>query len=232
MSEDILVDNEARKIEVLLGDSQLNVWGHPSNPSGYSSDFFELNLSKMPLRDLGFHILWLSQTNSLAFNVMLASFMECVERRADSTFTSMIEQEISQYPKTSLVFEVTEVLVEKFSRLSESALLNYLDHLPPIRDEKSKNANPEKLISDRLAFELGGIREVTTPCGRIDVLTDTEIIEVKKTSRWKSAIGQVCAYANFYPDRVKRIHLFGGDFSQLALISSVAHPLDIRVTAE
>ncbi|NDJ25912.1 hypothetical protein GS682_30870 [Nostoc sp. B(2019)] len=51
--------------------------------------------------------------------------------------------------------------------------------------------------------------EVNTPVGKIDILTDYEIIEVKKASAWKSAVGQILVYGHYYPNHQKRIHLFG-----------------------
>lgn len=55
----------------------------------------------------------------------------------------------------------------------------------------------EHQIRARLQYQLGGLTEVLTPAGRIDLLTETEIIEVKHLSEWKSAMGQVMAYSGF-----------------------------------
>jgi DNA-binding transcriptional regulator YhcF (GntR family) len=68
---------------------------------------------------------------------------------------------------------------------------------------------PEQKVRDRLQRVLGGLTEVATPLGRVDLLTDTEIIEVKCLEDWKSALGQILVYASFYPEHQKRIHLFG-----------------------
>ena len=67
----------------------------------------------------------------------------------------------------------------------------------------------EKRIRVRLQDELSGLFEVITPAGRIDLLTDNEIIEIKHVSDWKSAMGQILTYSGFYPEHKKRIHLFG-----------------------
>ena len=56
-----------------------------------------------------------------------------------------------------------------------------IDREPPTQD------SPEKRVRDRLRQELGGLGEVVTPAGRIDLLTDNEIIEVKYVNDWKSA---------------------------------------------
>lgn len=54
-----------------------------------------------------------------------------------------------------------------------------------------------------------GRTEVVTPVGRIDILTPTLIIEVKRIKQWKSALGQVLAYHHFYPNHQPHLILFG-----------------------
>lgn len=49
----------------------------------------------------------------------------------------------------------------------------------------------------------------STPAGIIDILTATELIEVKDWVAWKSALGQVLAYARFFPNHQKSIYFFG-----------------------
>jgi hypothetical protein len=53
-----------------------------------------------------------------------------------------------------------------------------------------------------------GIIEVECKAGIIDVLTGSEIIEVKSIKRWRNAIGQVISYVMCHPDKQPRIHLF------------------------
>ncbi len=68
----------------------------------------------------------------------------------------------------------------------------------------------EAWYRDKLAKRLKGKTEVHIPeIGRIDILTKTEIIEVKHTKSWKSAIGQIKVYGQYYPRYRMRIHLFG-----------------------
>jgi len=69
--------------------------------------------------------------------------------------------------------------------------------------------SPERKAQIRLAKELKGETEVLTEVGSIDVLTKTEIIEVKLAKGWKHAIGQVVCYGFYYPSLQKRIHLVG-----------------------
>ncbi|NJL43014.1 MAG: hypothetical protein HC935_05970 [Pseudanabaena sp. SU_2_4] len=103
---------------------------------------------------------------------------------------------------------------------------------------------PEQIISppvkgteawyrDRLADKLKGKVEVNTEAGRIDILTDTELIEVKRVSGWKGAIGQVKTYGRYYPNHSKRIHLFGKLTERgLKMIQGVCQSEGILVTYE
>ena len=65
----------------------------------------------------------------------------------------------------------------------------------PSSTKVPKNKQPEKAMVSELQQELGGITEVKVrDNGRIDLLTLTEIIEVKSVDGWKGAIGQLIAY--------------------------------------
>jgi hypothetical protein len=102
---------------------------------------------------------------------------------------------------------------------------------------------PPKLLVNRtktemscknlLAAKLKGQTEVITPVGNIDILTNSEVIEVKNIRGWKSAIGQVIAYGSFYPLHSKRIHLFGKvDENYLLTIKTIAEKHKIEVSWE
>jgi DNA-binding MarR family transcriptional regulator len=85
----------------------------------------------------------------------------------------------------------------------------------------------------RLKAEVGGQVEVVTAVGRIDLLTATELIEVKDIQDWKNALGQTLAYSAFFPTHSKRIHLFGkADLTKLALAQATCSEFDITVTFE
>jgi hypothetical protein len=67
----------------------------------------------------------------------------------------------------------------------------------------------EKTIADTLAKKIGGDREVCVRNGRIDILTEDEIIEVKTYNNRYNAIGQVLLYCHKHAKDLKpRIHLF------------------------
>lgn len=102
---------------------------------------------------------------------------------------------------------------------------------PPTRIQQIKR---EEVIRDRLQAEIGGVAEVVTPVGKIDLLTSTEIIEVKAFKDWKAALRQVLVYSGFYPKHKKRIHLFCSkhEFKRLSDIESACLSFNICVTGE
>lgn len=89
----------------------------------------------------------------------------------------------------------------------------------------------ESVIRDELAKSENGRTEVHTPVGRIDVLTTNEVIEVKKISNWKSAMGQVMAYHHYYPTHSMRVHLYGYGTTKMFMdATEVLQANGIRVT--
>ncbi|WP_193197961.1 hypothetical protein [Nostoc sp. MG11] len=80
-------------------------------------------------------------------------------------------------------------------------------------DFQSGQHSPEKRVKVSLLTKINKMShpvvEVNTPVEKIDILTDKEIIEVKRVSGWKSAVGQILIYGHYYPNHQKRIHLFG-----------------------
>lgn len=91
----------------------------------------------------------------------------------------------------------------------------------------------EKIVKERLSVQLDGETEVITPVGNIDILTSTQIIEVKTISDWKNALGQVLAYGYFYPSHEKRIHLFGTAHSRsIGYIDEICNKYNVVFTWE
>ena len=88
----------------------------------------------------------------------------------------------------------------------------------------------EKQIQIRLQKELGGEIEVLTDSGYIDLLTDTEIIEIKSGKNWKEAVGQVLMYSLDFPSHKKRIYLF--DMKKDKKIESKCQIYNIHVSYE
>ena len=76
----------------------------------------------------------------------------------------------------------------------------------------------ESYYSNLVAQKLDGAREVETPVGNIDVLTNKELIEVKALKSWKHALGQVLAYSYYYPKHKKVICLYGAGEAKLVKV--------------
>ena len=97
---------------------------------------------------------------------------------------------------------------------------------------KERNEQPERLIVDKLNKTLKGKIEVVVSCGRIDILTDTEIIEVKEGRNWKSALGQIIVYGHFYLNKKKRVHLFDVKNENIELIRTIYNNNGVELTYE
>lgn len=93
--------------------------------------------------------------------------------------------------------------------------------------------NPEYQVVQRLQSKLGSQPEVLTAVGRIDLLTETEIIEVKQVFDCQAALGQILTYSAFFPEHTKRIHLFGDCTPEKKqVISSTLLSFDVIATFE
>lgn len=90
----------------------------------------------------------------------------------------------------------------------------------------------EKQVATRLCASLCGAMEIKTPAGFIDILTSSEVIEVKAFKDWKSAIGQVITYGLYYPLHQKRIHLFGCSGQDASVVQQQCEELGIALTTE
>jgi hypothetical protein len=103
----------------------------------------------------------------------------------------------------------------------------------PLKRRKKKEQDCEKWYAKRLKSQIGGRAEVLTPAGLIDLLTPTQVIELKLAKNWKEAIGQILVYSAYYPSHEKRIHLFGEcHSSMLDTIQGHCQRLNILLTWE
>ena len=90
----------------------------------------------------------------------------------------------------------------------------------------------ETMIQTILQKREGGEREVETPAGFVDLLTDEYVIEIKHVKDWKDG-AKVLIYAIHFPGRKPRVHLFGGYSSNFrSLVDETFKQLSITVTWE
>lgn len=96
--------------------------------------------------------------------------------------------------------------IEEWKQFSNS---NEKKYFKAIRDAKpSNNLQKEKPIQTKLQAKYGGVIEVVTAYGRIDLLTNKYIIEIKTYNDWKCSIGQIIVYSMEYPKKKRMIYLF------------------------
>ena len=106
--------------------------------------------------------------------------------------------------------------IMKRANISRSAYSNAVSklgdlNLLPEWCSIKRKAHPERDVRDRLQSQLGGKVEAYTKYGLIDLLTETELIEVKTIDRWKDAVGHILIKTKKYPNHARRVHLFGPD---------------------
>lgn len=90
----------------------------------------------------------------------------------------------------------------------KQALSKYVEEKITIQKTKPILKIRETSVRDKVAELHHGRKEVWTPSGVIDVLTEDEVIEIKYYKNWQRGMGQVLAYGSHYTDRAKRLHLF------------------------
>ena len=120
------------------------------------------------------------------------------------------------------------------SRSAYTTAVTKLDELSLLPDwcKIQRKNQPERAVRDRLHAQLGGKVEAYTKFGLIDLLTETELIEIKVAHRWKDAIGHIVAKSEKYPNHKKRLHLFGIQEPILDNIQDICDRLGIQVTFE
>ena len=106
-----------------------------------------------------------------------------------------------------------------------------LESLVPCPSDQS-----EMRIRDRLVVELQGSPEVAGKYSRIDLVTSSEVIEIKRATKVTHALGQVLGHSVAFPHLRRRIHLFGdaNECSKSAIADAIAlcAPYDVYVTFE
>lgn len=99
------------------------------------------------------------------------------------------------------------------------------------KPNKVKGSTEAQIQAKLLSTIEGAKAEVSTPYGRIDILSSTQIIEIKRADKWKDAIGQIQAYSTAYPHHKKVIYLFGKTDRKADIIYACSL-MDIEVVFE
>jgi hypothetical protein len=79
----------------------------------------------------------------------------------------------------------------------------------PVRDDETGNFLTRDEVVEIIRGELGGESFVTTPVGCIDILTDTDIIELRHVNEWQEQLGKILACEYYYPFHRKSVLFFG-----------------------
>lgn len=77
--------------------------------------------------------------------------------------------------------------------------------------------------------------EVRNIMGRIDILTNTEVIEIKRWTHRNTGVGQLKLYSTEYPDKLLRLHIYGRKLINQKLVDNfvkACKQLDIIVSFE
>ena len=114
---------------------------------------------------------------------------------------------IAQWVSISFEIKVAN-WIHEWKSSSYKNEVTYVNSLKEIKSDHNKSCVEEEIQSE-LYNTLGGIIEVQTVFGTIDLLTETELIEIKDGNNWKHGMGQLLAYRKFYPLHKLRLHLFG-----------------------
>ena len=138
----------------------------------------------------------------------------------------LIATNIAQWISVEFSLDVS-LWIEEWKTLNNNKN-RYIEALHNIKSDDKDDK--EFLIQQKLLNELGGEIEVQTAFGRIDLLTTTEIIEIKNGHRWNHGLGQLLSYASFYPNHIKRLHVF--DIIHSDEIDKLCKTYNVRVTYE
>lgn len=140
-----------------------------------------------------------------------------------------IATHMAQWVNSDFVVSVSE-WIEEWKTNAEENKNKYINQLQQITPEP-KTDSPEYKIQQRLHKQLGGAIEVETEAGFIDLLTNTEIIEIKCSKCWKQGVGQLLIYSHTYPNHAKVLYIFDhySDTTNTNMIINNCSKYDISV---
>ncbi len=164
--------------------------------------------------------------------VCIGSQLRVLLRYRDlSTFNALIEKTAKKLANDARDQHFCWVKLENGQKeyvLSRFAVSLVEKELSPSKRKYLAGIETEEYYQELVSARLAGRREVQTPAGFIDVLTDKYIVEVKACSDWKHAIGQILVYSEYYPYHEKLLFFFG-DYASKELINRHCKLLGISV---
>jgi hypothetical protein len=83
----------------------------------------------------------------------------------------------------------------------------------------------EKIVRNNISEMENGKIEIQCKYGIVDVVTNYEIIEIKRAEKYKHALGQILSYFCDFPNKIPRVHLFHEDENILNEIINKIKPL-------
>ena len=124
---------------------------------------------------------------------------------------------IASWISPKFAVKVSSILSE-WRKLSSKNEMDYWNSMGECILSQTKKTIVEHVIRDRLALLLNGEIEFETEFGKADVVSDKEVIEIKRLCNWKYALGQVLIYTTdpVLSGKTMRIHLF--DYEQVSVI--------------
>lgn len=132
----------------------------------------------------------------------------------------------------STAFFITMVSIVNEATKQNPHLCEILNNAVAFIQPDKSNLTLESDMCDRLAQQWKAQREVECPYGKIDLMTEERIIEVKMAHHYKHAIGQIIAYGSCYPLRQKVIYLLVDSPENREYVrkaEAVCAPLNIEV---
>lgn len=115
---------------------------------------------------------------------------------------------------------------------SKSRQINVFSGVRPrLNITKSRPRIHEREIQEIMEKATGG-KHQRCAVGIPDIVSDTEVIEIKRSEDFKHAFGQIVFYMLEFPDKIPRVHLFdeGITKEKIEKIKRVAKLLGVRLT--
>jgi hypothetical protein len=183
------------------------------------SDYFRLKQTKEYIEAL-----------ERALQICKAQLLESVAANMPNRGTWVhprVAVHLAQWISPQFAVKVSEWIEEWY----KSSDINYAKFLHEINNLKPSISSQqiEKKIQAKLAKKYNADVEIETEVGMIDMLTNTEIIEIKVASKWKHALGQIISYGEFYPSHKKKIILFGKVEVNIETIKKICIKFDVEV---